>query len=156
MRARSSLSRDSCLDSRGPTQVNCWGCEGLYFQHDCPETSSYILHRTRKEPILNNQGNHRIHTLVNNDQEAHQSTIVESSCIINGIKLKILFDTGATYSFISSYTLNKCELAARRQNDFKHVEMASGELQSVDLSVDQCKIDLGVCTTKLKVYVIAL
>lgn len=34
--------------------------------------------------------------------------------------------------------------------------MASGELQSVDLSVDQCKIDLGVCTTKLKVYVTAL
>ncbi|MCY6488220.1 retropepsin-like aspartic protease, partial [Actinobacillus pleuropneumoniae] len=43
-----------------------------------------------------------------------------------------------------------------KQNDFRHVKMASGELQSVDLSVDKCKIDLGICSTKLKVYVAAL
>eukprot|EP00253_Pinus_taeda_P019389 PITA_19389 len=60
------------------------------------------------------------------------------------------------HSFISSYALNKCELATRRQNDFRQVEMASGDLQSINLSVDQCKIDLGVCSTKLKVYVTAL
>ena len=47
-------------------------------------------------------------------------------------------------------------MASRKQNDFRQVEMASGELQFVDLSVDQCKIDLGVCSTKLKVYVTAL
>lgn len=34
--------------------------------------------------------------------------------------------------------------------------MALRELQSIDLSVDQCKIDLGVCSTKLKVYVTTL
>lgn len=119
MRGRSSLSRNSHLDSRGPTQVNCWGCGGPHFQRDCLEASSSILHRTGKEPISNNQGNHRIHALVNNDQAAHQSTVVESSAIINGIKLKILFDIGATNSFISSYALNKCGLATRRQNDFK-------------------------------------
>eukprot|EP00253_Pinus_taeda_P029272 PITA_29272 len=112
--------------------------------------------RTGKEPISNNRGNHRIHAVVSNDQAAHQSTVVESSGIINGIKLKILFDTGAIDSFISSYALNKCGLAARKQNDFNQVEMASRELQSVGLSVDQCKIDLVVCTTKLKVYVTAL
>lgn len=81
---------------------------------------------------------------------------MESSDIIIGIKLKILFDTSATDSFISSYALNKCGLTARKQNDFRQVEMASGELQSVDLSVEECKINLGVCLTKLKVYVTAL
>lgn len=81
---------------------------------------------------------------------------MESSRIINGIKFKILFDIGATDSFISSYALNKCGLTARKQNDFRQVEMVSGELQSVDLSVEECKIDLGVCSTKLKVYVTAL
>eukprot|EP00253_Pinus_taeda_P015287 PITA_15287 len=110
MRGRSSLSRNSCPDSRGPTQVICWGCGGPHFQRDCPEASSSIVHRTGKEPISNNQCNHRIHALINNDQAAHQSTVVESS----------------------------------------------GDLQSVDLSVDQCKIDLGVCSTKLRVYVTAL
>ena len=81
---------------------------------------------------------------------------MESLGTINGIKLKILFDTGATDSFISSYTLNKCELAACKQDDFRQVEMASGDLQSVELSVEDCKVDLGVCLTKLKVYVTAL
>eukprot|EP00253_Pinus_taeda_P016359 PITA_16359 len=107
-------------------------------------------------PPYDNRSNHRIHAVVDRDQAAHQSTVVESSGTINGIKLKILFDTGATNSFISSYALNKCGLAARRQNDSHQVEMASGELQTVGLSVDQCKIDLGVCLTKLKVYVTAL
>jgi len=81
---------------------------------------------------------------------------VESSGIINGIKFKILFDTGATDSFISSYALNKCGLATRKQNNFRQVEMASRELQSIDLSVEQCKIALGVYSTKLKVYVTTL
>ena len=51
MRGRSSLSRNSQYDSRGPTQVNCWGCGGPQFQHDCPEASLSILQRTEKEPI---------------------------------------------------------------------------------------------------------
>jgi len=34
--------------------------------------------------------------------------------------------------------------------------MTSGELQSVGLNVDQCRIDLGVCLTKLKIYVTTL
>jgi len=114
------------------------------------------LHRAGKEPAPNTQDNHRIHAVVDNNQAAHQSTVVESIGIINGIKLKILFDTAAMDSFISSYALNKCGLAARKQNDFRQVEMASGELQSIDLSVEECKIDLGICSTKLKVYVTAL
>ena len=28
IRGQSSLSRNSQYDSRGPTQVNCWGCGG--------------------------------------------------------------------------------------------------------------------------------
>ena len=34
--------------------------------------------------------------------------------------------------------------------------MASGDLQLVELSVEDCKVDLGVCLTKLKVYFMAL
>eukprot|EP00253_Pinus_taeda_P029424 PITA_29424 len=156
MGGRGSFCRNSHLHSRGSAQLNCWGCGGPHFQRNCPEASSDILQRTGKEPISANRSNHRIHAVVNHDQAAHQSTVVESSGIINGVKLKILFETSATDSFISSYALNKFGLATRRQNDFHQVEMASGELQTVGLSVDQCKIDLGVYSTKLRVYVTAL
>jgi hypothetical protein len=47
-------------------------------------------------------------------------------------------------------------LAAYEHDDFKQVEMASGEKQAVGPSVDNCIVDLGVCTTRLKVYVTAL
>jgi hypothetical protein len=47
-------------------------------------------------------------------------------------------------------------LASDEHDDFKQVEMASGKKQAVGPSVDNCVVDLGLCTTKLKVYVTAL
>ena len=82
--------------------------------------------------------------------------MVESSGTLNHINVKILFDSGAIDSFISPYALEKSGLVAYEHDDFKQVEMASGEKQAVGPSVDNCIVDLGVCTTRLKVYVTAL
>jgi len=76
--------------------------------------------------------------------------------MLNHINVKILFDSGATDSFISPYALEKSGLAAYKHDDFKQVEMASGENQAVGPSVDNCIVNLGVCTTRLKVYITAL
>ena len=59
-------------------------------------------------------------------------------------------------SFISPSALEKSGLAAYEHDDFKQVEMASREKQAVGPSVDKCIVDLGVCTTRLKVYVTSL
>jgi hypothetical protein len=82
--------------------------------------------------------------------------VVESSGTLNHFNAKILFDSGATDSFISPSALEKSGLAAYEHDDFKQVEMDSGEKQAVGPSVDNCLVDLGVCTTRLKVYVTAL
>ena len=82
--------------------------------------------------------------------------MVESSGTLNHINVKILFGSGATNSFISPSTLEKSGLAAYNHDDFKQVEMASGDKQAVGPSVNNCIVDPGVCTTRLKVYVIAL
>jgi hypothetical protein len=82
--------------------------------------------------------------------------MVESSDTLNHINVKIFFDFGATDSFISPYTLEKSGLVAYEHDDFKQVEMASTEKQAVGPSVDNCIVDLGVCTTRLKVYFTAL
>jgi hypothetical protein len=99
---------------------------------------------------------HHIYAAVNNCQAEHQSTVVVSSGTLNHINVKILFDSGVTDSFISPYALEKSGLVAYEHDEFKQVEMASGEKQAVGPSVDNCIIDLGVCTTRLKVYVTAL
>jgi hypothetical protein len=67
-----------------------------------------------------------------------------------------LFDSGAIDSFISPYALEKSGLAAYEHNEFKQIEMVSREIQVVGPSVDNCIVDLGVCTTRLKLYVTAL
>ena len=82
--------------------------------------------------------------------------MVESSGTLNHINAKILFDSGATNSFISPSALEKSGFAAYEHDDFKQVEMASGEKQAVRPSFYNCLVDLGMCTTRLKVYVTAL
>ena len=99
---------------------------------------------------------HHISAAVNNHQAEHQSTVVESSGTLNHINVKILFDSGATDSFISPSALEKSGLAAYEHDDFKQVEMASRKKKAVGPSVDNCLVDLGVCTIRLKVYVTAL
>jgi hypothetical protein len=71
--------------------------------------------------------NHQIYAAVNNHQDEHQSTVVESLGTLNHINVKILFDSGATDSFISPSALEKSGLAAYEHDDFKQVEMASGK-----------------------------
>jgi hypothetical protein len=100
--------------------------------------------------------NHQIYAAVNNRQTEHQSTMVESSGMLNHINFKILFDSSSADSFISPSALEKSGLAAYEHDDFKKVEMASGEKQAIGPSVDNCIVDLGVCTTRLKVYVTTL
>jgi hypothetical protein len=99
---------------------------------------------------------HHIYAAVNNRQDEHQSTVVESSSTLNHINVKILFDYGATDNFISPSVLEKSGLATYEHDEFKQVEMVSGKKQTVGPSVDNCIVDLGVCTTRLKVYVTAL
>jgi hypothetical protein len=114
------------------------------------------VHKEGKAPMGTTSSSHHIYTAVNNHQAEHQSTVVESSGTLYHINFKILFDSGATDSFISPSALEKSGLAANEHDDFKQVEMASGEKQAVGPSVDNFIVDLGVCTTKLKVYITAL
>ena len=78
---------------------------------------------------------HHIHAAFNNRQAEHQSTVVESSGMLNHINVKILFDYGATDSFISPSALEKSGLVAYEHDELKQVEMASGKKQAVGLAL---------------------
>jgi hypothetical protein len=101
-------------------------------------------------------GSHKIYAVVNNHQAEHKSTVVESSGTLNHINVKILFDSGAKNSFISPSALEKSGFAAYEHDEFKQVDMDSGEKKEVGPSINNCIVDLGVCTSRLKVYITAL
>jgi hypothetical protein len=155
-RGRNSFQRQTHKNAQVQSCVTCWGCGGPHYQCDCPELQLGFVHREGKAPMGRASSSHKIYAAVNNHQAEHQSTVVESSGTLNHINFKILFDSGATDSFISPSALEKSGLASYEHDDFKQVEMASGEKKAVGPSVDNCIVDLGVCTTRLKVYVTAL
>jgi hypothetical protein len=155
-RGRNSFQRHSHNNAQVQSRVTCWRCEGPHYHRNFLELQSGFVHREGKAPMGRASSSHQIYAVVNNRQAEHQSTVVESSGTLNHINVKILFDSGATDSFISLPALEKSGLAAYKHDDFKQVEMASGEKQAVGPSVDNCIVDLGVCTTRLKVYVTAL
>jgi hypothetical protein len=155
-RGRNSFRNQSPNSELVQSCTACWRCEGPHYEWDYPELQSRFVHREGKAPMGRSRRNHQIYTAVNNRQAEHQSTVVESSGMLNHVNVKILFDSGVTDSFISPSALEKSGLAAYEHDDFKQVEMASGEKQVVGPSVDNCIVDLGMCTTRLKVYITAL
>jgi hypothetical protein len=155
-KGRNSFQRQSHNSAQVQSHVTCWGCGGPHYQHDCPELQSRFVHREGKALMGRESSSYQIYTTVYNRQAEHQSMVVESSGTLNHINVKILFDSGVTDSFISPSALEKNRLAAYEHDDFKQVEMDSGEKQAVGPSVDNCIVGLGVCTTRLKVYVTAL
>ena len=72
--------------------------------------------------------------------------------MIKGIPLSVLIDLGATDSFISVPTLEKCGLAAQVQNNFFQVKMASGRRRTIGIVVKNYIMKLGGMVTKVKLY----
>jgi hypothetical protein len=70
---------------------------------------------------------HRIHAMVHNHEAEHQSTVLEMSGTIADHKLSILIDPGATKSFIYGAALKRIKLKAVKQDEFRFVEMVSGD-----------------------------
>jgi hypothetical protein len=155
-RGSNSFQRLSQSSAQVPSRGTCWGCVEHHYQHDCLELQVGFVHREGKAPMGRMSSSHHIYETVNNRQVEHQSRVVESSCTLNHVNVKILFDSGARDSFISPSALEKCGLTAYDHYDFKQVKMDSGKKQAVGPSVDNCLVDLGVYTTRLKVYVTAL
>jgi hypothetical protein len=69
--------------------------------------------------------------MVNNSQDEHYSTVLETSCMIADQNYSVLIDPGGTKSFISIATLNRIKVNKFEQDEFKYVETTSGAKQKV-------------------------
>ena len=106
-RGRNSFQRPSQSSVQVPSRVTCWVCGGPHYQCDYPELQAGLAHREGKALMGRASSSHQIYVEVNNHQEEHQSMVVESSGMLNHVNVKILFDFGATDSFISPCALKK-------------------------------------------------
>ena len=81
---------------------------------------------------------HRVFVVVDNRQDEHQAIVIEAIGIIQGHMVAILFDFGATVSFISPFVVERCGLVAVRQDVSWEVELASRARVSVSSMVRSC------------------
>ena len=82
----------------------------------------------------------RVFAVVDNCQAEHQATVIEATGMIRGCKVSILFDSGATDSFISPFIVERCRLVAARQEVNWEVKLALGARVAVDSLVHGCSI----------------
>jgi hypothetical protein len=95
---------------------------------------------------------HRIHSAVNNRQDEHKYTVLETSGTIVDQPFSILIDPSGTESFISSAALKIIKVKAVEEDEFRYIEMALGAKQKVGGRVLDCLINLGYFVMKANLY----
>jgi hypothetical protein len=148
---------DSSSGTRSTDPKNgCWTCGEPHYQRDCPIEKVRATGSTGQMTVGDLGKAHRIHAVVNNHQDEHQSTVLETSGMISDQQFSILIDPGATESFISSVVLKIIKVKEVEQDEFRYVELASGAKQKVGGKVKDCNINLGEFVASVNLFVTTL
>jgi hypothetical protein len=99
---------------------------------------------------------HWIHSVMNNCQAEHYSTVLEMLGTITDQTLIILIYPIATESFISSAMLKRIKVKAIERDEFSFVDMDSGAKHKVGGKVTGCVLNLGEFVTRTNLYVTIL
>ena len=115
-----------------------------HIARECPQGQQSGSQRgATSKPIVGDMGrSHRVFAAVDNRQAEHQATAIEAPGIIQGRRVVVLFDSGATDSFISPYVVERCGLVAVSQDVSWEVELASGARVSVSSMVHHARFRL--------------
>ena len=82
--------------------------------------------------------------------------VIEAQGNTQGMKVSILFDSGATYSFISSALVAYSGILVVRARNRWQVELASGSRVNADIVALDSKIQMKYFTTSANLRVIPL
>jgi hypothetical protein len=131
-------------------------CGEPHYHHDCPVERTRAFGSAGPTTVGDMGKAHRIHAVVNNRQEEHQSTVLETIGIVVDQTLSILIDPGATESFISGAALKRIKVKVVEQDKFSFVEMDLGAKQKVGGKVMGCALNLGEFVMRTNLYVTIL
>ena len=87
-----------------------------HIARECPQGQTSGGQRGAfSKPTVGDVGrSHRVFAVVDNRQAEHQATVIEAVGIIQGSRVTVLFDSGATDSFVSPFFVERCKLVAAR------------------------------------------
>ena len=92
----------------------CFSCSQLGHKYAvCPQKAGLGSSRgaAMSEPTMGDASrSHKVFVVVDNHQDEHQGTVVKATSMLYGISSSILFDLGASDSFISPSHVQQCGL----------------------------------------------
>lgn len=121
--SRGSVEQSSATSgSRVQDKRGCFACgKQGHIAIYCPQRTSQTSSQQRVAPIDLTVGDssktHRVFATVDNRQAEHATTVVDTSGVIGGIPCSILFDLGASDSFITPYLVERCGFAMTKQDN---------------------------------------
>ena len=94
--------------------IECWGCGGDHLQRFCPQQgkSTMAAHNIQEEDTVENaaRGMPRIYAALDHRQADHQSHMIEFEGMIHNQSISILFDSGASHSYIDPSLVERLHL----------------------------------------------
>ncbi|KAJ9551511.1 hypothetical protein OSB04_015556 [Centaurea solstitialis] len=82
--------------------------------------------------------------------------VVTGTFLVNSLCANVLFDTGATYSYVSPLFVGKLGIKPKKLNVILEVETADFGLTEIGEVFEGCTIEIEGCTLPLRLYPIAL
>lgn len=130
-----------------------------HYQSQCPNWDRpKVGPRTaRSEATVGDSAkNHRIFATLDQKQVEHQNSVIEAQDNTQGMKVSILFYSGATDSFISSSFVALCDIPMVKAKNSWQVELASSSRVCANVIAPDCTILFETFSTSVNLRVIPL
>ena len=98
----------------------------------------------------------RIYAALENQQEDHETSMVEIEGMINNQPISILIDLGASLSYISPRIVYLCNLVPQNFDKAWIVQLATSTKQKVTSLIRNCKVMMNYFLTHVNVNIMPL
>jgi hypothetical protein len=98
----------------------------------------------------------QIYVALDNNQAAHQASMVEIEGMIINHLVSVLIDPGSNLSYIAPKVVDKCKLQPRKQTKSWLVQLATGTKRKVVEVIPACQLRLGEFPTQATLNVLPM
>ena len=112
-------------------EIKCWGCNGSHFFRNFPHNPNMkmapviMLHESSTVHYITRHIR-RNNVTLEDQQEYHQSTMLQVEGKILNTHVSILIDSGASLSYIAPRVVYKCKHFKEKQKNAWLVQLAAG------------------------------
>ena len=98
----------------------------------------------------------RIYASLDNRRFNHQCSMIEVEGKLKDVPISILFDYGASYSYINTNLVEKCKLVTHKLSNPRTVQLESGMKRRITTMIKGCFFEMNGYQTNANLAIIPL